>query len=68
MDIKIEIVSYTKKHELWIEQKEELKKQFKNLTDQDLSYEPGRSDDMFDRVREKLGKSKDELANIILML
>jgi len=61
-------VSYTKKHELWIEQKEELKKQFADLTDQDLSYEPGRSDEMFEQVRAKLGISKGEFANIILML
>jgi hypothetical protein len=62
------MMKYTKKHELWMEQKVELKKQFADLTDQDLSYEPGRCDDMFDRVRVKLGKSKEELANIILTL
>jgi hypothetical protein len=61
-------MNYTKKHELWIEQKDELKKQFADLTDQDFDYEPGKSDDMFDRVREKLGKSKSEFANIILTL
>lgn len=51
--------------ENWDEQKEKLKVKFSNLTDEDLSYEEGKRDDMLDRVRIKLGKTREELAIII---
>jgi len=51
--------------ENWDEQKEKLKVKFSNLTDGDLDYEEGKRDEMLDRVRIKLGKTREELAVII---
>ena len=51
--------------ENWDEQKEKLKVKFSNLTDEDLNYEEGKRDEMLDRVSTKLGKTQEELAEII---
>ncbi len=51
--------------ENWDEQKEKLKVKFSNLTDEDLNYEEGKRDEMLDRVRIKLGKTREELTAII---
>ena len=49
----------------WNEQKGKLKKQFAELTDDDLLYVEGAKDEMLGRVQIKLGKSKEELHQII---
>jgi len=49
----------------WVEQKEKLKAQFSNLTDEDLDYEEGKRDEMLSRVQAKLGKTPEELTAII---
>lgn len=52
----------------WNEQKGKLKKQFALLTDNDLLFEEGKQDEMFGKLQIKLGKTKEELADIISRL
>lgn len=51
--------------ENWSMLKEELKKQYTSLTDEDLILEEGREDEMYERVQAKLGKSTKEVDEII---
>jgi uncharacterized protein YjbJ (UPF0337 family) len=48
----------------WNELKGKLKQQFSNLTDNDLTYVEGKEDELYGKLQQKLGKSKDELKNI----
>jgi uncharacterized protein YjbJ (UPF0337 family) len=52
----------------WNEQKGKLKQKFANLTDNDLLFAEGKKDEMLGRLQIKLGKSKEELHNIIAEL
>ena len=52
----------------WNEQKGKLKAKFSSLTDADLKYEDGKKDEMLTRVQTKLGKTKEEFAQIISTL
>jgi hypothetical protein len=52
----------------WIEQKDKLKQKFSGLTDQDLEFEPGRMDLMFERIKDKLGKSREDMHKFIAYL
>lgn len=45
----------------WNEAKGKLKQKYGQLTDDDLSYEEGREDEMYGRLQQKLGKSRDEI-------
>ncbi len=45
----------------WNVIKGKLKEKYANLTDDDLAYEEGKEDQMFGRIQQKVGKSKDEL-------
>jgi uncharacterized protein YjbJ (UPF0337 family) len=54
--------------ELWNEQKGKLKAKFPALTDEDLRLEEGKKEEMFKRISEKIGKTKEELAMIISKL
>ncbi len=49
----------------WKELKGKLKKSYAELTDNDLLYEEGREDELFGRLQQKLGKSKDEVKRMI---
>jgi len=49
----------------WEEQKGKLKQKFADLTDDDLLYVEGKEQEMFGRIQTKLGKSKEELDEII---
>jgi len=49
----------------WEQQKGKLKQKFANLTDNDLLFADGKKEEMFGRLETKLGKSKEELRNII---
>jgi uncharacterized protein YjbJ (UPF0337 family) len=49
----------------WIEQKGKLKQRFAVLTDNDLMFEEGQKEEMFGKLQIKLGKTKEELRNII---
>jgi len=54
--------------ETWNEKKNRLKERFIFLTDNDLKFEVGRREEMFEELRIKLGKTKQELLNIIVAL
>jgi uncharacterized protein YjbJ (UPF0337 family) len=49
----------------WNEQKGKLKKKFGFLTENDLVYEEGKEEEMYGKLQIKLGKTKEELHNII---
>jgi len=52
----------------WNEQKGKLKKQFASLTDNDLLFAEGKKDEMLGRLQIKLGKTKEELHQLISAL
>jgi hypothetical protein len=52
----------------WDDKKEKLLKKYKNLTDRDLRFNLGREDEMMEVLSYKLGKSRQELLSIIVML
>lgn len=45
----------------WNEMKGKLKQKYAQLTDDDLTYEEGREDEMYGRLQKKLGKTRDEI-------
>ncbi|MFY9153369.1 MAG: CsbD family protein [Prolixibacteraceae bacterium] len=49
----------------WEEQKGKLKQKFALLTDNDLLLLEGKKEEMLGRLQIKLGKSKEELQNIM---
>jgi uncharacterized protein YjbJ (UPF0337 family) len=49
----------------WNELKGKLKQQYGNLTDSDLVFSEGKKDELLGRLQKKLGKSKDEVREII---
>jgi uncharacterized protein YjbJ (UPF0337 family) len=49
----------------WNEQKAKLKQKFAVLTDNDLMYEESRKEEMYAKLQIKLGKTKDELHQIL---
>lgn len=48
----------------WNELKGKLKQKFADLTDDDLLYVEGKDDEMYGRLQQKLGKTKDELKDL----
>ncbi|MCJ7821265.1 MAG: general stress protein CsbD [Bacteroidales bacterium] len=50
------------------EKKEKLKKNFPMLTDKDLSFCEGKEKEMIEMLGYKLGKTKQELLNIIVTI
>ena len=49
----------------WLEQRAKLKQKFTVLTDDDLLFEQGEKEEMLGRIQVKLGKTKEELHQII---
>jgi uncharacterized protein YjbJ (UPF0337 family) len=49
----------------WGEQKAKLKAKFPILTDADLHYDQGKEEEMMSKIQKKIGKSKDELKEIL---
>ena len=45
----------------WNEVKGKIKQKYGQLTDDDLAYEEGQEDEMYGRLQQKLGKTKDEI-------
>jgi uncharacterized protein YjbJ (UPF0337 family) len=45
----------------WNEWKGKLKQQYAELTDDDLTYEDGKEDEMWGKIQTKTGKAKDDL-------
>jgi len=48
----------------WNELKGKLKQQFAELTDNDLLYEEGREDELYGRLQQRLGKTKEEVKKL----
>lgn len=46
---------------LWDQMKGKIKQAYADLTDDDLTYADGKEDEMWGRVQEKTGKTKDEI-------
>ena len=49
----------------WNELKGKLKQQYGNLTDDDLMFSQGKEDELLGRLQKRLGKSKDEVRQMI---
>jgi len=49
----------------WNQVAGKLKKQFGNLTDDDVMYSEGQEDELLGRLETKLGRSRDEVRTII---
>ena len=49
----------------WNDLKGKVKKQYANLTDDDLLYEEGKDDELVGRIQKKIGKTKDEVVKWI---
>jgi uncharacterized protein YjbJ (UPF0337 family) len=49
----------------WNEIKGKLKQQYGNLTDDDLVFAEGKDDELMGRLQKKLGKTKDEVRQMI---
>lgn len=47
----------------WNEWKGKIKQADGTLTDDDLKYEEGQEDELFGRLQQKMGKTKDEVVN-----
>jgi uncharacterized protein YjbJ (UPF0337 family) len=45
----------------WNVLKGKLKQSYANLTDDDLKYEEGKEDEMYGRLQQKTGQTKDQL-------
>lgn len=52
----------------WNEQKGKLKQKFAILTDDDLMFAEGKKEEMLGKLQIKLGKTKEELRDLIASL
>jgi len=52
----------------WNELKGKIKKEYGDLTDDDLKYEEGKDKEMLGRLQQKIGKGRDELVKWIKSL
>ena len=52
----------------WDQKKEKLKEKFPDITDEDLRNQEGKEQEMIEMLGYKLGKSKQELLNIIVAI
>lgn len=51
--------------ENWTDIKKNLKKEFPELNDKDLTYKDGKEDELVDHLQKKLEKRKDQVIDII---
>lgn len=49
----------------WNELKGKLKQNYSDLTDDDLTYEEGREDELIGKIQQKTGKTRDEVVDMI---
>lgn len=52
----------------WNQIKGKLKQKYSELTDDDLKFQEGKEDELYGRLQEKLGKTKDEIKEIVASL
>jgi len=61
-------VIQSRNEQTWNEQKEKLLVQFSELSKEDLMFEAGRKYQMIEKIRLKLGKTEEEMEQIIQSL
>ncbi|RUT71747.1 CsbD family protein [Flavobacterium cupreum] len=49
----------------WNELKGKLKQKYADLTDDDLLHEEGKEDEMYGKIQQKLGKTKEEFKQML---
>ena len=49
----------------WNETKGKLKSAYGDLTDDDLTYQEGKEDQLLGKIQQKLGKTRDEVVKMI---
>ena len=49
----------------WNQMKGKLKQEYGQLTDDDLTYQEGKEDELLGRLQERLGKTKSEVKDMI---
>nr|WP_294786322.1 CsbD family protein [uncultured Flavobacterium sp.] len=49
----------------WNELKGKLKQKYADLTDDDLLYEEGKEDEMYGKIQQKLGQTKEEFHKVL---
>lgn len=59
--LKYTIMNTTEIKGNWNELKGKLKQKYADLTDDDLMYAEGKEDEMYGKLQQKLGKTKEEL-------
>jgi hypothetical protein len=52
----------------WIQEKRKIKKRYVFLTDKDLAYDIDKKDIMLGKLQKRLGKTKEQLQEIIAAL
>lgn len=50
----------------WNQTKGKLKQKFADLTDDDLLYEEGKEDELYGRLQKRLGKTREEIDQLLL--
>ena len=50
---------------LWNELKGKIKQAYADLTDDDMDYAEGQADEMYGKIQQKTGKTKDEINKAI---
>ncbi|MDO5637066.1 MAG: hypothetical protein Q4G18_07425 [Myroides sp.] len=49
----------------WDESSKKLKEQFSQLTDADLKFEPGKEDELLNRIEKRINKRRSEVIDMI---
>jgi len=52
----------------WNKVKGKLKQKYSDLTDDDLTFQEGKEDELYGRLQSKLGKTKDEVKELVASL
>nr|WP_233150277.1 CsbD family protein [Pontibacter sp. BT310] len=52
-------------HGTWDDVKGQLKQNYAELTEEDLTYAEGKEDELFGRLQIKLGKTKEDIVSMI---
>lgn len=64
-NLKSDIMNTTEIKGNWNELKGKLKQKYAELTDDDLMFAEGKEDEMYGRLQQKLGKTKEEFHQIL---
>ncbi len=64
-NLKRDIMNTTEIKGNWNELKGKLKQKYAELTDDDLMFAEGKEDEMYGRLQQKLGKTKEEFHQIL---